>query len=288
MLTIPLILVLGIGGLAFHRTFYTLARTFLTTGIPDAWNDHVANSDYWRAFHYAIKVGAILPITGTLLALWIARSDTDLARSFVIFAFLPSAAIFGAILISASVFAQIGTALFVPGGDNRQAVKETRIGIQMEASGYLMWELMVGLFLYEIGIDATMKAIVVSVWGLILYGLAAYRYGWRVTWTPYVATWLGLGTCIVVATILTAMLVYPHSREYAATVGIDPGRILHKGAVVDTSDFIKAREMVRAKMSEICAQKALSNTAAALAKAKTVAEVKAVKEALEKAQKDCR
>lgn len=286
MLTLPLILVLGIGGLVFHRSFYTLARTFITRGVPDVWSDHVANTNYWQAFQYAIKVALLFPIIGIILALWVARSDTDLARTIVIFTFLPSAAIFGAILISASVLAAIGSALFMPGEENRQAIKETRIGIQMEASGYLMWELMVGLFLYEIGIDATMKAIVVSVWGLILYGLAAYRYGWKVTWTPYVATWLGLGTCIIVAGILTTLLVLPASRPLAVSIGIDPSRILHKGAV-DTSSFDKSRKLIDEKMHEFCGEKVLEGMRISIATAQDVKQVLEKREDLDKREREC-
>lgn len=286
MFTIPLVIVLGLGGLIFDKTFYALAWRFITTGVPDAWEDQVANTRYWQAFQLAIKVGIVLPVVGTIFALLIARSDTNLARTSIIFAFLPSASIFGAILISASVLAAIGSALFVPGEQNRQAIKETRIGIQMEASGYLMWELMIGLFLYEIGVDATIKAIVVSVWGLVLYGLAAYHYGWRVTWTPYVATWLGLGTSVVVASILTILLILPASRPLAVSVGIDPSRILHKGAV-NTSSFDKSRKLIDEKMREFCGESVLEDMRGKIATANDVKGVMEKRKELDEREEAC-
>ncbi|MEK7082516.1 MAG: hypothetical protein AAB915_02455 [Patescibacteria group bacterium] len=287
MLTIPLVIVLGLGGLGWQRDFYTWAWTLITVGLPDVWNDHVANSRYWQAFEMAVKVAIGFPIPGTILALGVARwMDADAARTCLIFAYLISAAILGAIIFVAGIIAEFGTDIAIPGAQRRQAVRETRVGIQMRMSGLVMWELIIFMFSYHIGMYASIKGIVLCVAGLVLYGITAYRYGWKVVWVPYVASWIGLGTTITLAILATVMLMFPGARQYAFAWAIDPGRIFHTG-VVDTSSFEQVRRVGDQRLRELCGDDALNKIRDRMKSADSPSTIRQYQRDLNEKEKEC-
>lgn len=243
---------LVVGSLIWGRDFLSMLYTFTTSGIPTAWDRHVAANRYYRAFKTAFKIAIGLPILGTVMALFCARSHLymNYAQLSVFITFLPSAAIFGVLLFLANVFAAIATTLFVPEEERRQAVREIRVGLQREVSVYLSWELTIGYIFFLIGTDATLWVLGVSVWGIILYVVVTYAFNWRVAWAPYVMATLGLGG-LVVMIILLVVMIFPTSRRYAASWGIKPGKFVHMG-VVDTTTFIDADKEVATKLKELC------------------------------------
>jgi len=285
MLAPILSILLVLGGAIWGRNFFAMVWTFITVGIPTVWDDHIAANRYYRAFTTIFRVAVALPIIGTALALFIARSEDIGTARFVIFmTFAPSAMIFGALLFLANVFAAIGAALFVPGEERRQAIREARIGLVREVSVYLAWELLIGYVLLLVGVDATMAILGISVWGIILYSVACYAYNWPVAWAPYVMTTVGLGVFIA-TTALVIVMMFPVGRKYAASWGIDPGIFVH-GGVMDTSVFTDADKEAARRIHALCTTE-VTNIKTNITNAKTVADVKKLQRQLRQREQEC-
>lgn len=286
MLAIPLALILSVGGITFGRDFYDALWLFITEGLPEFWEDNVTTSRYYRAFENSLWIAIIFIVLVTGLAFIAARLISPGVGQWLIFvAFTPAAVLIGLIALASGVIADIGVTLLVPGEKNRQTVQDFRRGMMIDMALYLAWEMTIGSFLYLWGMHASMQYIVFALWSIILYGVAAYAFGWKVVWIEYVMSWLGLGSFIVCITIITLLVYVPGSSGYVEKIGINPGSAVHRG-VADTSAFDRAEKTYQERMRALCTTE-ITQLETSMKSAKDIRTLEALKKDIHQRREQC-
>ncbi len=274
-----------IGGFGFGADFRNWIRTFVTVGIPNAWENNIATNRCYRAFRNALWIAVALPILWTIFALIIARYSVDVAQWFMVMGVLPSFFIFGKLLILAGVFAGIAVAISPFREATRERLQKIRRGFERLVGLGMLWVLFVGFILFMVGLEASWWALTASIWAIVIYGMATYVFKLPVTWLESVMTNTGLWSFIVIFA-LTILMIFSPTRKFAASAGINPGKFVH-GGVVDVSAFTSAEKTAQRRIQELCGGKAIQDILDAIAKAPTPKAVREQQEILKKRQHEC-
>lgn len=277
--------ILLIGGVAFGADFRNWIWTFVTVGIPNAWEDNVETRRCYRAILYAAWFAAVLPLIWTISALIIARWSIGIAEWYVLTAVFPSCAIFGALIAVAGIATDIVIGLSPLGGNSRQRLQRIRRGFQRLFAFGILWVIIVELIILLVGLEASLWALAVSVLSIVGYGVASYAFKLPFTWLEPFMTKTTLWTFFAVVSLVILMMFSP-TRKIAARIGLNPGKFVHRG-VVDVDAFTKADKAAQHKIAELCGPKAIQDITDAIAKAQTPKVVREQQEILKKRQQEC-
>ncbi|GEM_PF-5569794 len=277
--------ILVVGGIGFGRDFRNWIWTFVTQGVPNAWENNVATNRCYRAILYTAWFAAVLPLVWTIFALIIARWSTDVAEWWILMAVFPSGAIFGALLISSGVAASIAISISPLRGSSRERLQRIRRGFERLFAFGIMWVLVVELIILLVGLEASLWALAVSVLSIVGYGVASYAFRLPISWLEPFMTKTTLFTFITVVLLVILMLFSP-TRKLAASIGINPGRFVHRG-IVDVDAFTAAQKAAQRKIAELCGENAIQDILRAITNTTSLSEVHKQQEILKKRQQEC-
>lgn len=276
--------ILLIGGVGFGADFRDLIREFITHGIPDAWEEHVAANRCYQAIRNAFWVALGFPILFTVIAIAISRYNMLMAQAFITVGVSISFLIMGALLIVADIFAAVAIGISPLGENTRTRLQRIRRGFKKLVALGMSWVLFVGYILFMIGLEASIWAITASVWAIILYGMASYAFSLPITWIQPLMTNTGIWSFVAIFTVMTAM-TFSTTQKYAAEIGLNPGKFVRRG-VVDTSIFSTGEEAYQKRRYELCV-KELGEKQTAMSTAQNVQALDNARKEYEERKKEC-